>query len=230
MYSQPSTSMNLSFRLGKIPVHIQPAFFVVSAFLGSSTGGLAGTAAWIAVVFASVLVHELGHATACLAFGVPPRIQLHTMGGTTSWEAARPLSRPQRVIISLAGPFAGFVLWGLTWACGAALPPLQSGFVYGALRYVNLWWGLVNLVPLLPLDGGNVMVQLLDGLTSGRGERPARVVSIAVSAGAIALALATRYYWGAMLALLFASDNWRALQSLRARERSPTPHPDGTRG
>ena len=211
--------MTLSFRLGKIPVRVQPVFLLMAAFLGASAGGLAAMAAWVAVVFASVLLHELGHAAACLAFGLEPSIELHTTGGTTSWVTERVLAVRQRVTISLAGPFAGFLLGGLAWAAGRTVPALQQNFACGALVYVNLGWGLLNLLPMLPLDGGNVMAQLLNGFTAGRGMRPAYIVSIVVAASAIPLALAVQNYWGAMMSLFFLSSNWRGLQYLRATER-----------
>lgn len=65
--------------------------------------------------------------------------------------------------MSLAGPGAGFLLGGIIWAVHHALPPLTPGmeFLFGALEQANLGWGLVNLAPVLPLDGGHVMEQVL---------------------------------------------------------------------
>jgi Zn-dependent protease len=211
----------MRFRLGKIPVYVQPAFFVVTVVLG--VGGQADLriiAAWVAIVFVSVMLHELGHAAAGLAFGLEPAIELHTMGGTTSWSTPRPLSTAQRVTISLAGPCAGFLLAAVVkWGLGPAFPRFDGSFVYKNLIFVNFVWGVLNLVPMLPLDGGNVMTHLLNAATGGRGERPARIVSIVVAAACLGLALLVGYWWGAMLALFFASANWRSLQELNARER-----------
>jgi Zn-dependent protease len=212
--------MDPSFRVGKIPVRIQPAFFVMALVLGASEGGLAQLVAWVAIVFVSVMFHELGHAAAGLAFGLEPRIDLHTMGGTTSWSTQRPLSAAQRVAISLAGPFAGFLLGGVVWAIGPrGFPHLAGDFVYDRLLFVNVVWGALNLLPMLPLDGGNAMVQLLNAVTSGRGERPAYIVSMAVAGLAIPIALLFQSYWCAMLALLFAGSNWRGLQEWKARQQ-----------
>jgi Zn-dependent protease len=226
----------MRFRLGKIPVTVQPSFFVATLVLGASAGDPRMVAAWIAIVFVSVMLHELGHASAGLAFGLEPQIELHTMGGTTSWTTARTLSTAQRVTISLAGPFAGFVVAAIAAAAHAAAgprglaagPDVAGAFVYETVLFVNLWWGLANLVPMLPLDGGNVMTHLLNALTGGRGERPARIVSIAVAGIALAAVLllplvgvATPFsgLWATMLALLFASSNWNALRELDAREQ-----------
>jgi Zn-dependent protease len=210
--------MSLSFRVGKIPVRIQPLFFVVSAALGASAGGMPAVVAWVAIVFVSVMLHEFGHGAAGLAFGLEPSIELHAMGGTTSWSAQRRLSTAQRVTISLAGPFAGFAVAGAVWAAGRAYPPFAESGPYGALLYVNLRWGLANLVPMLPLDGGNVMTHLLNAAAPGRGQRAAHIVSIVIAGALLLFSVATQNWWLVMLGALFASSNWRALGDLAARE------------
>src|SRR5579883_3166384 len=103
----------LEFHLGKIPVRVHATFFVMALVLGIYGGSPVAIAWWIAIVLVSVLFHELGHATTGLAFGLEPRIDLHGMGGTTSWAANKPLSHARRIAISLAGPFAGFALWAV---------------------------------------------------------------------------------------------------------------------
>jgi Zn-dependent protease len=213
--------MTLSFRLGKIPVRVFPAFFLMTVLLGMGGTDLRVLVAWIAVVFASVLVHEMGHAGMGLAFGLEPRIDLHGMGGTTSWAVQRELSAGRRIAISLAGPFAGFTAAALVrFGLGPTAFPesFLGGVVYQQLLAVNFSWGVLNLLPMLPLDGGNVMAQALNALTRGRGERAARIVSIVVAALAIAAAARIQSWWGALLALSFIASNWRGLKDLSARE------------
>lgn len=214
--------MNLSFRLGKIPVQIQPSFFLMAAFFAlSGDRTLAAGVAWVVIVFVSILFHELGHATMGLAFGLQPRIDLHAMGGTTSWSAARPMSIPRRIAISLAGPGAGFLLFGVALVLGdrtfGASP--MGVLVYEDIKFVNLWWGLANLTPMLPLDGGNVMHQLLNAVTNGRGERPARIVSIVFAAllipGGFFL---LGNWWISVLAATFIASNVTGLRALTERE------------
>jgi Zn-dependent protease len=232
----------IRFRLGKIPVQIAPSFLLVAVVFGLS--GMVGDnpdfvadlklrapilVAWVVIVFVSVLLHELGHATMGLAFGLEPRIELHGMGGTTSWSSARPLSTGRRILISLAGPGAGFVLAAIVYfALGPGVfPPTPLGtFAYQNLLFVNFVWGLANLVPMLPLDGGNVMVQSLNALTGGRGERPARYVSIGVAVLAVPAGLLLMgNWWAAILALSFVGVNVQGLRDLAAREQDGAMRP-----
>jgi Zn-dependent protease len=210
-------SFRIAFRIGPIPVQILPSFFLMTFLLNVGLSSVSELIAWAVVVLASVLAHELGHAAVARAFGLAPQIQLHGMGGTTSWAPARTLAVPQRIAISLAGPFAGFLVaavvrYGIpqsTWhgALGA--------LVYGDLLFVNFGWGILNLLPMLPLDGGNVMAELMNVFTHGRGERPARIFSIAVAVLAALLSLRIGWWWPCLLAASFAATNWQRLSFLK---------------
>jgi Zn-dependent protease len=213
--------MTLSFRLGKIPVRVHPSFFLTAVLLGLYYTDLRILVTWALVVFVSVLLHESGHATMGLAFGMQPQIDLHGMGGTTSWTTPRELSTARRIAISLAGPGAGFVAAALVrYGIGPrAFPPTPWGdFLYQSLLFVNFSWGILNLLPMLPLDGGNVMAQLLNALTKGRGERPARIVSLVVAVLALPCAAWIQSWWTALLAVSFIASNWRGLKDVSARE------------
>jgi Zn-dependent protease len=212
----------MTFHLGKIPVRVLPSFFLVILLLNFASGsGAAVLVVWTAVVFVSVLLHELGHASMGLAFGLEPRIDLHGMGGTTSWSTAKTLSTWKRVAISLAGPVAGFAVGGASYAAHRAgvFPRSDAAdLVYGQLLFVNVGWGVLNLLPMLPLDGGNVLALVLGSLTGGRGERPARVTSIGVAVLSAVVALGIQSWWPALLALSFVATNWRGLQDLKRRD------------
>jgi Zn-dependent protease len=212
--------VTLSFRLGKIPVRIQPSFFLIAVLFGLFGTDLRILVAWVAIVLVSVMLHELGHAAMGLAFGLSPSIDLHGMGGTTSWSGGAALSTAKRVAISLAGPFAGFGVAAIVrYAVGPGVfPPTPLGaFIYDNLLFVNFGWGVLNLLPMLPLDGGSVMTHLLNAFTGGRGERPARIVSIVVASLAVGAAILFQYWWGGILAASFIASNVRGLKDATAR-------------
>lgn len=218
--------MTLSFHIGKIPVRILPSFFLMTVLINFPLLDRAPQklVVWMAVVLASILLHELGHAAACVAFGLEPVIALHAMGGTTSWSTRRELSTGRRVAISLAGPGAGFLAGATIMVVAHALGPAaipdggMGQFAYDSLLYVNIAWGALNLLPMLPLDGGSAMTQLLNAWTNGRGERPARVVSIAVAGVSAILAFYFLSFWPALLAASFVASNWRGLRDLSDAE------------
>ena len=184
-------SRTLSFRVGPVPVRVDLTFFVVIAFLGfAGSRSPAEILAWTAIAFVSVLIHELGHAAAMRAFDRQPEILLYGMGGLTTAEAVSP---GRSVIVSLAGPFTGIAI-GLAVLAVAGLPHDVNTFshavVFDAL-WINLAWAGFNLLPILPLDGGNVLAGLLGLVTGGQGRRVANVISIVVAGigGVVALAV-----------------------------------------
>jgi Zn-dependent protease len=211
----------MTFRLGSIPVRVRGYFLLMAVMLGASFRSPPHIAIWVLVVFASILVHELGHALAGKAFGLTPHIELHGMGGTTSWIRGRvELAWWRSVIISLAGPFAGFAFGALVIVFARFGPPPKEPlvlFTIEQLRNVNIGWGVVNLLPMLPLDGGNVVRSVLDGITKGRGEKPARLLSIVIAGLALLFAVVTSQVWLGFLAALFTWSNVQAYRQAGQR-------------
>jgi len=156
------TRFDLNFRVAGFPVRVSPWFWIVMAMLGSNIfqdEGPLYLLLWIACGFVSIMVHELGHAVAIRRFGSPAEISLIAFGGL-----ARPLypqrSTVKRILISLAGPGAGFGLLGIVVVTALSLDwESQNGNVRAGLEYLffmNLIWNLFNLLPIWPLDGGQV--------------------------------------------------------------------------
>jgi Zn-dependent protease len=165
----------------------------------------------------SILWHELGHATVARIFGQTPAIDLHGMGGTTSWTPTRRLAWPERIAISLAGPAVGLIV-GLAvyalWASGRVNPtsPTADRLIRDFL-WVNVWWGVFNLLPILPLDGGGILAALLDGALGPRGLRVARWISVVVGAACALLAVSAGMTPGALVLGLFVFNNYQALRA-----------------
>lgn len=201
----------LEFRVAGVPVRVEPVFFLVMGLLAWANGHT-GVLIPVFMVVAglSVLVHELGHATAHRCFGAGPRITLTGFGGVTMGPVH---PRGKSLVVTLAGPGAGF----LTAAVGVALSQVVvSGgtVVQTALRdliWINVVWGVFNLLPILPLDGGHVASDLF-------GARPAQVLSVAGAVGLGALGLYRGAPFLTFMAFIFGSQ---AFQALRAEKDLP---------
>lgn len=114
---------------------------------------------WIPILFLSVLIHELAHAATIALFGFGGSdIVLGGMGGYTA-NAHRHGARPwQGVLISVAGPMSSFALMILSTLLQYTQVGRTDKMLLVFLPYfafANWWWGIFNLIPVKPLDGGN---------------------------------------------------------------------------
>jgi len=195
----------LEFRVSGIPVRVEPVFFLIMGVLAFANG-YAGVLipVFMAVAALSVLIHELGHATAHRSFGANPRITLTGFGGVTTGPVH---PRAKSLIVTLAGPGAGF----LTAAVGIALSrSLGSGdsVLHTALQmliWINIIWGIFNLLPIVPLDGGHLASDLF-------GARPAQVLSVAGAFGLAALGLYTGQLFLGFIGFMLGSQAFQALK------------------
>jgi len=192
VFAEPArTPYDLNFRLFGFPVRIHPLFWLGTVLLGSNLlqgdNGLLFLAIWIVVVFVSILVHEFGHGLAYRRYGSHAHVILWMFGGLAVG-SPDVHGRGRRIIVALAGPAAGFVLCGLVYGShiltdwGNPRNGPAIGFLYFALIFVNLVWGVFNLLPVFPLDGWLVSREVCDGLRPGRGLALSLKVSIAAGA------------------------------------------------
>lgn len=242
------TPYDLQFGLFGIPVRIHPGFWLVAFILGYQPGQKpVGLLIWVGAIFFSILVHELGHALLMQRFGYAPRIALYYMGGLaipdegySTGFARRRRDTWTSILISLAGPGAGFLLaaWTVLLLVVAGgkfwllLPTMETlaGFWHVVfpentpegvrmlvldLLYINIFWGLVNLIPVLPLDGGQVARDLLVHRDRHQGLIHALQLSIAVGAvTAIGLWVGLGNERAAIMFALLAASNYLTLQQL----------------
>ncbi len=206
--------------IGKTPVRIRPAFFVVAALMGSGRTDLGLLAVWIAASFLSVLFHEMGHATVGRAFGYTPSVELNERGGVTSFPgAAASLTGLRDIAVSLAGPFAGFLLAGAIHLATLAYDPERLGLHASAfvndMLWCNVGWGVVNLLPIVPLDGGQVAESLLRMVRPASAKTMASVLSVSTAAALGAWALWRGWTFGALYAGWFAAPSVQALWRAR---------------
>lgn len=184
----------LHWRMLGADFRIHPFFWASSAVLGvyyyqhPTDGGWDVFVFWMLIVFVSMLLHELGHVFAARLFGVRGRVYLSGLGGRLLNLAE--LKRWQRMIVLLAGPLISLSIVGLSQAI--TFVPLPSfithhgwnhaiGKLLVILAAANLWWGLLNLLPLWPLDGGQFVVEAAEGLRGPRGTPLAALLCVLVT-------------------------------------------------
>jgi Zn-dependent protease len=210
--AEPSAGPGATVRLAGIPIRIEPAFVLVLGFLGfAGRGTLLAAIEWIVLAGISIVLHELGHAAAYRRFGIQPRIRLWSFGGLTYGERVSPA---RSIIVSLAGPVTGILVGVAVVAVsafvGSVMPtrPPEFELVVADLLYINVGWSLFNLLPVLPLDGGNVAAAL--ARAAGRGEWMATSLSLVV-AGAISVgALLAGESYIAIVGVFLLAWNWQA--------------------
>jgi Zn-dependent protease len=209
------------FRIFGVPVRVEPFFVVVAALFGLRLSPLWLVFAWLAIVFVSVLVHELGHALTYRVFGQRSAIVLHGFGGFTvpTGGGRRVLSKGRSIAVSVAGGAAQILLiavparllmetdWGIDqeirWV-------FDRGFNWWPILYylvfASFWWAILNLLPIRPLDGGHVAEEVL-------GLETACKVSIAT---AIVAGIITAQAFGLIGFLFFGLLAYINYQEMRA--------------
>ncbi len=260
--AEPNTTP-YDFRFGVLgfPVRVHPLFWLMALIVGYSfSGGVGiGLIFGVGVVFLSILVHELGHALMFRRYGSGCHIVLHAFGGlaipgqeegpaswgyNAKWSQSRQPTLQEQIVISFAGPAAGFILAGLTVIIvqltggrfeierlfGIPYPqPVLAGnlaenihlfLLVRALLYVNIWWGMMNLLPVYPLDGGQISMEMLVLKDPWRGAEKALWISTVT--GGVVAALAAMLLKDLYLTLLFGSlaySSYVALQQIKGGPR-----------
>ena len=219
VFSTPVASRHgIFFWLLRTLVKVRYTFFLTALLLGLRRPSVITLLEWVVVSFLAVLLHELGHALAARFYRQNPHIELHAMGGHTSWTWRDELKWHERVVISLAGPGIGFVVGGLLYL-GQVWFPVQEPYLLRLARYDFLWvtiaWGAFNLLPLLPLDGGRALCETLEHrLGRQRGRLLTRKVSCITGFLGLIGGFASGQLWAGFLCGIFAFDNLQRMRGL----------------
>lgn len=204
----------LRFTFLGFPIMIHWMFWLNTALMGGALGAnspeqLRHLLGWMVAVFLSILIHELGHAIAMRNFGDRRvGIVLYAFGGLA--QGSSHLARREDLIVSAAGPglqiLVGLAVgWSITlWH----VPSLWLGEMLDAFTVVSLFWALLNLIPIVPLDGGRLC---LAWLGAGK-QRQALTISLVC---AVVLALFS-FQWELWLGL---QNGVLKLVEIRARTR-----------
>jgi stage IV sporulation protein FB len=213
--------MVLEFNLGRIPIRIHLWFLLFALLLGlGAQRNAAHVAIWAAGFLVTALAHELGHAVAARSFGVAAEVNLTLLrAGLGARLDSLPSGR--RAVVCLAGPAAslGVAATAFAVACARFTDGHGIGSAVLYLGWINLGWGLVNLLPVLPLDAGNALVALLDGARRGHGEEAVRWLSITLAAVIGVASTPYRLPFPALLCAFVAFQNALALRRARATNR-----------
>ena len=206
------------------------SWFVVAVFEINNRRDHYSTLAWnVAEYFALfmiVLLHEFGHALACRQVGGQAnRIVLWPLGGVAF---VAPPPRPAATLWAIAaGPLVNLILLPVAflvallsrwYGWGDALPNVQR-FLW-AMVYINAGLLIFNLLPIYPLDGGQILRSLLwFFLGRGRSLMVATVIGFAGVAGLVALAVISRSVWFGVLSVFILLNCWRSLLQARLLSR-----------
>jgi Zn-dependent protease len=170
-------------RVFGIPIRLHWSLLALGALVGITQGqGALGVLVAAALLFASIVAHELAHALTARLYGIETRdIVLTPIGGIARLEGLPATGRAE-VAIALAGPIMSLAIAGSALAAQSVLAPAGLlGWTLGTLASSNAMLGLFNLVPAFPLDGGRVLRGFLHeriGLT--------RATDVAASVGRFA--------------------------------------------
>ena len=203
-----------SLRIAGVEVRVHLLLFAVPVLLALTAPAFDGAVGWRLGVFAilvgCVLVHELGHAVAARARGLAAEVRVHGIG---AWARIGRREAPEEVpadewAVALAGPAASFALAGVVALAGLALRgPWSVSDLFQSppdpwtmALAITTGMGVVNLLPMFPLDGGRVVRAVLSPAL-GRS-RATRLVVVATGIGAAALlaaAVLVHDPWGILL-------------------------------
>jgi len=210
----------LRFTLFQFPVSVHWMFWVncvlVSGYLQRENTPLQILIIFMAAAFVSILIHELGHAFLMKHYRARVSILLYALGGLAIPTGAR-FSRGAGILVALAGPVVQIVVALLV---KQIIPPLDRDNYGIALSFlhvfvtISIFWGLLNLVPIFPLDGG----QILNGILGPRRWRLTLQIGVGCCAVLILWCLLSNMFFNAFILGMLAYSNIRRLKG----DRTPT--------
>ena len=238
--------MNGTIRVGNlfgIPFYIHPSWFLILGLVTwSYSSGLMGQFPQLSgelalllglmtalSLFASVVAHELGHSFVAIRQGIDVKsITLFIFGGLASLE--KESKTPASAFwVAIAGPIVSLVLSGIFTAIGfgtSAWAPLTA--IVGLLASVNLALALFNLIPGLPLDGGNILKALVWKITGNPykgvvfASRVGQIFGwLAIASGLLPLLIygSLTNFWNLLVGFFLLQNAGKAAQFARVQEK-----------
>jgi len=229
-----------------IPVYVSPYWFVIAGvFIFIYANDLASTlhgstrfvvaAAFVVLLYLSVLVHELSHSVVARGYGLPVRrILLYPLGGFSEIER-EPQTPGREFLVSAAGPALSLVLAAVGYGLTRVVPAgTIGGTLVAQLMWANLVVGVFNLLPGLPLDGGRMLRAVIWKVTGRPGTSTiaaawaGRVLAVSLFVLVLAPPVEARIggdmvtvVWLAVIAAFMWTGATHAIKATRFRERLP---------
>ena len=236
------TPWDVRFRLFGVDVRIHPFFWLFMLLL-SNGGPPLGVLVWLVAVVLSLLIHEFGHVAAFRLYGIRSYIVLHAFGGLAipygsgyGGSFGPRLAPGPSAFVAFAGPaaelLAAAMVVAMVAAAGAevffpfgglfsflpAIGPLGLSPLFDLLIsdfvYVSIFWALLNLLPIIPLDGGRISQALFQRIDPQTGLKQALVLSM-ITAGFVAAFMLVKLgsWWNAGLFAFLAFQNFQTFQA-----------------
>jgi len=208
------------FSIFGIPVRVHPFFWLTLAIIGgalsaNSPQDIFRLLLFLLAGFFSILVHELGHALTARKFGARAEIVLQAFGGYAAYSGVR-MTRPQSFLITAAGPAVQIVFGAVVLLALTRIPDLNqnAGYFLTVLVWISLVWAVLNLLPVLPLDGG----QMLNAILGPQRIKITLWTSVIVAAvTGLLLFLKSGSFLAPIFMGMFAWQAWQALRENRWR-------------
>jgi Zn-dependent protease len=227
------------FRFNGIDVFVHWSWFLVAAYEIQTRKGSYSSVTWNVLeylaLFLIVMIHEFGHALACRQVGGrADRIVLWPLGGVAY---VAPPPRPGATLWSIAaGPLVNVVLIPILFV--AVTMSGSSGLATGVpdlyalllqIWKINKWLLIFNILPIYPLDGGQILRSLLwFVLGRARSLMVATVFGLVGVVGFIGLALWRQDVWLGAIAVFMMMSCWSGLKHAQALLRvAKLPRRDG---
>lgn len=218
----------------RIPIQFDASLIILAVLFGMLylDRGIGAAALAFGMIVVAILLHELGHAAACVVQGVPvTRVVLFGGGGFCEFTGS--VSPKQEEFIAISGPLVNLSLWALatlalpftestiipeTLVNGHRIAPfIGPGPLYEAtagFAQLNLFLALFNLLPVLPLDGGRLLNSWLHRFVHGMtANKISGAVGVVFSILWVPLMFAAFFTFGFVLLFIPAfRHHWRLMR------------------
>jgi Zn-dependent protease/CBS domain-containing protein len=226
-----------------IPVYVSPYWFIIAGvfiviYANDLSATLSGSmryvvaAAFVVLLYVSVLVHELSHSVVARSYGLPVRrILLYPLGGISEIEREAP-TPGREFAVAGAGPALSLLLGAVGWGLWQLAPYGVTGVLISRLMVANIIVGIFNLLPGLPLDGGRMLRAVIWKITGKPTTATiaaawvGRVLAVALLAipffsGGLAGGDIVSTLWVVVIAAFMWTGATQSIKATRFRERLP---------